>query len=437
MASSQNLMQMGTKPPIYQINLSLPPIQRYVELATIYRDRMRALRGMFDELIHSISPRIPIKPVHKLAKLFLRRLYTADETDELRGISHATDIDLYLLICLNTVLDLLMGCTSGGVRVRGGPSHPPRMLHFRTLDWGMDPLRALIVELEFVRAEQPGQVLARSITYVGFVGVLTGVREDLSASLNFRPVHDESRNCAFYSNHALVLLGLRQSVSSLLRQCIVPPVEAGLASLASIVERVPGMPTTAAYLIFCDGKTAVTMEKDYRSAVVRSSESFIIATNHDQEPGSAAPETVAADKRRNHLGLSLVSSEAQVMADLVEDSNERRGCMQAHWDREVRKQNAQARLQAAKTNTQHLAEPAGTRSSLRLRQRREEQEAETQRLDEFDADDESKVSITEKQTTTWLTTFPVLNETTHYAAIMDPTQGRFAWVRQYDPAEWE
>jgi hypothetical protein len=45
-----------------------------------------------------------------------------------------------------------------------------KMLHFRTLDWGMDSLRKLIVQLEFVN-EKGGSVIARSITYAGFVEV--------------------------------------------------------------------------------------------------------------------------------------------------------------------------------------------------------------------------------------------------------------------------
>lgn len=75
---------MGKAPPIFRINLSLPPSERYVELSRIYRDRMRALRSMFDELVQGISPKIPLKGVHLLARLALRRLYTDEETDELR-----------------------------------------------------------------------------------------------------------------------------------------------------------------------------------------------------------------------------------------------------------------------------------------------------------------------------------------------------------------
>ncbi|KAJ6110449.1 beta subunit of N-acylethanolamine-hydrolyzing acid amidase-domain-containing protein [Penicillium sp. IBT 16267x] len=437
---------MGEKPPVFRINLSLPPTERYVALATLYRDRMRALRGMFDELVKSIAPKIPVQLIHKLAWLCLRRLHTRDETEELQGISRATDIDMYLLICLNTVLDLLMGCTSGGVRVRSSASGT-KMLHFRTLDWGMDPLRDLIVQLEFVRDADPDKVIATSITYVGFIGVLTGVRQDLSVSLNFRPVHDTTRNCAFYANHLFVLLGLRQSISSLLRQCILLPTpddhnkKSLFSTLADIVTNVPGTPTTAAYLVFSDGSSTVTMEKDHRTAIVRSSSSFIVTTNHDQEDGSTPPETVADAKRKNHIGLTLVSNEMQVMADLIEDSNERRDCMQSKWDHEVRRQNASADRISSKKQSRILAEPSGSRSSLRLRKLREveqiEVEAEKKRIAALNMDDGTDIAITESRVVDWLTTFPVLNETTHYATIMDPSMGKVAWARRYDTSEWD
>lgn len=64
----------------------------------------------------------------------------------------------------------------GGKRAKSPEEE--RMLHFRTLDWGMDSLRSVLVELEFVRSESedPEKVVARTVTYAGFVGVLSGVR---------------------------------------------------------------------------------------------------------------------------------------------------------------------------------------------------------------------------------------------------------------------
>lgn len=389
----------GTKPPVYRIDLSLPPAERYVEVSRLYREKMRSLTGMFDELITGISPRIPVNLVHFLARLFLRKLYTAEETAEIQGISHETGIHLYLLICLNVVLDLLMGCTSGGVRCKKatGQTH---MLHFRTLDWGMDPLRELIVQLEFIRGDEPQKVIATSITYVGFVGVLTGVKQDLSVSLNFRPVHDPSRNLSFYLNHLFVLLGLRQSISSLLRQCIMPASskkpsfmsairqwcsgrspshELKDPTLKDIIAQVPSLPTTAAYLIFCDGKTTVIMEKDHRDAFVRTSESFIVTTNHDQQPGSKPTEAVAEEKRQ-HAGLGLISADIPSMTELIEESSERLGCMQKRWDAKVQKEKSrrswQAELEQPEQPEQpeQIEPPGSTRSSLRLRKKKKKRQ---------------------------------------------------------------
>ncbi|KAJ5620801.1 beta subunit of N-acylethanolamine-hydrolyzing acid amidase-domain-containing protein [Penicillium lagena] len=437
----------GTKPPVYRIDLSLPPAERYVAVARLYGEKMRSLTGMFDELIEGVSPRIPVNVVHCLARLFLRRLYTAEETAEIQGISLETGIDLYLLICLNVVLDLLMGCTSGGVRCKKATSQT-HMLHFRTLDWGMDPLRELIVQFEFIKGDEPQKVLATSITYVGFVGVLTGVKQDLSVSLNFRPVHDPSRNWSFYLNHLFVLLGLRQSISSLLRQCIMPASsqEPSLMSairlwcfgrspshglkdptLKDIIAQVPSLPTTAAYLIFCDGTMTVIMEKDHRDAFVRTSESFIVTTNHDQQPGSKPAEAIAEDKRQ-HAGLSLISADIQSMADLIEESSERLGCMQDKWDAKVQREKSRHSWQAELEETDHSN---FNRSSLRLRKKKEEEAAKKKKQQETSED--LGVFITTSEALEWLNTYPIVNECTHYAALMTPSEGRVSWARWYSP----
>jgi hypothetical protein len=162
--------------PTYTIDLSLQPSQRYVKLARDFQDSISDIAVLFDEVIHGVQPSTRVSVIKFLSRVLLRRVYSEEETEELRGISRVTGVEMFLLVALNTFLDLFMGCTSGGVRTRGSDDeHERRMLHFRTLDWGMDSLRQVLVNLEFVRS--PGsEVIARSITYAGFVGVLTGVR---------------------------------------------------------------------------------------------------------------------------------------------------------------------------------------------------------------------------------------------------------------------
>lgn len=149
---------------------------------------MRDLVPLFDRILSwSIPFSYPRRFIKFLASIFLRRVFSDEETEEMKGIAKMAGVDMFIVVALNVLLDSLLGCTSGGVLVRGKKrkgkngeeeSQVPKMMHFRTLDWGMDGLKNLLVTLEFVRSKssEPERVIARSITYAGFVGVLTGVR---------------------------------------------------------------------------------------------------------------------------------------------------------------------------------------------------------------------------------------------------------------------
>lgn len=167
--------------PTYRIDLGLPPEDRYVELAADFSERMRAVIPLFDDILLQVLVYRPLVFVVKLlARLLLRSVFDDEQTREIRSISAVAGVDLHLVVALNTLLDCLLGCTSGAVTVRTGRerSSPGRLMHFRTLDWGMPSLRDLLVTLEFVnsRSATPDQVLARSVSYAGLVGSLTGAR---------------------------------------------------------------------------------------------------------------------------------------------------------------------------------------------------------------------------------------------------------------------
>ena len=366
----------------YTIDLSLPPVERYRELAEDFKTELASLPPLFNEVVQSLHPKLSAYTVHRVARLLLRRLRSKEQTQELRGIQQVTGIEMYLLIAFNVLLDLFMGCTSGGVRVRRS-GEGTKMLHFRTLDWGMDVLRKTIVQLEFV--ESPGgPVIATSVTYVGFVGVLTGVRKGLSISLNFRPNHDASTRTAnfrFYFHHILVLLGFRHSISSLLRQPLLScNVRSEYSTLATIEHRLPAAVTTAAYLIFSDGDRTITMEKDHRTAVVKSAKDFLVITNHDE-----AAE-LQRDTRNNTQTTSHTALEMTGMLELVEESKSRKGCLVREWKT------------VSKGSGSHRA-------------------------------------ISQRRLVTWMNSYPITNEETHFALVMDPDKGQVVWIKRYlDPA---
>ncbi|KAJ5470009.1 hypothetical protein N7530_007366 [Penicillium desertorum] len=362
------------QPPIFRINLSHPPEERYTVLAHLYKDRMRSVTCIFDDVIHNLSPKIPTKPIHWLAP-------AASECSTDSG--HEWSI-----------------------------SAP------WTGAW--TPLRSLIVQLEFVRDDEPDTVLATCITYVGFVGILTGVRKDLSVSLNFRAVHDTRRDVGFYFNYLLVLLGLRQSITSLLRQFVLP-MQGGSTGLSNtstleeILHEVPCLRTTAAYLIFCDGRSIVAMEKDYGTAFWRRSSSFLIKTNHDEDTASVMDEAIAND--RGYTGLRVADG-MQSMAEIIEESKARQASMQGKWDRRVRDHGVfQQQLKRRRVKDDALPR------SMRLKWKRNTKMGWE--------DPESEVSVTLGTVLGWLCSDPIVNEDTHYAVLMDPVEGRFIYSGQF------
>ena len=144
------------EPPLYRVDLSLPPESRYNRICDDYKSQMIDLVGIYDELLSFTHfPRL----LGFLAKNLLRRVRSEEETREIKGISLATGIPVYLLVAFNTFLDLFSGCMSGGAQVKL-PRMPreTRMIHFRNLDWAMDPLRNMIIRVEYVI---DGTVIAR------------------------------------------------------------------------------------------------------------------------------------------------------------------------------------------------------------------------------------------------------------------------------------
>ncbi|KAL9614447.1 MAG: hypothetical protein Q9167_001050 [Letrouitia subvulpina] len=361
-----------SEPPKYIIDLSLPPAERYKRIATDFKPTIIALPVLFDDLVKELRPELSVTGVRRIARLTLRRLYSEEETEEIRGIYEVTGIEMYLLIALNVLLDLFMGCTSGGIKVSEGQNS--RMLHFRTLDWGMDPLRKIVVHLDFVE-QSGGPIVASSVTYVGFVGYLTGVRKGLSASLNFRAKHSATSrldNFRFYFHNLLVLLGFRPTISSLLRQCIIPQnprfkkTKSQVWNLDSIEQHFPGLKSTAAYLIFCDGERVVILEKDHHTAIVRSSREFAVVCNHDQDedPGTEISSSLHAE-----IGMDFLIAESISRQDIL-------------------------------TN---LWNTSKSRSK----------------------------PITSRRLEPWIDKRPITDTETHFASLMDPKAGKIIWTKLY------
>jgi hypothetical protein len=328
---------------------------------------------------------------------------------------------MYLLICFNVVLDLLMGCSSGGAAVRDeapASGTEAKMVHFRTLDWGMPSLRLVLVHLDFVLGPH-GEVVASSITYAGFVGVLTGVRKGLSLSLNFRGVHDGSgglvTSMRYHGHLGMVLLGLRPSASSVLRSYLIPGAYGKhdgvrLPSYEDIVRKIScrdePVLSTACYLCFSSGYETTVIEKDLKTARLSSNTKFIVVTNADSEGDHDGDMTRAKPTRRS-AGTNPIAGEivppATALDELIDDANERKACAEQNYRKFLRRRSRSSRPGRSPNEDSH--------STLRL--------PLVQDIVEL------------------VQTYPTTNECTHFAAVMDPLAGEFAWCRYWrEPIEY-
>ncbi|KAM0544211.1 hypothetical protein ACHAPJ_011900 [Fusarium lateritium] len=396
--------------PRFVVDLSQPPETRYAHIIPHFKESVDScdLPSLFHELLKELAGPYLGKVLAAVARPLLRRVHSKEESRELKGISKAIKIPMHILVAFNVLLDLLLGCTSGGVRSLGSvtsPKQDTRMLHFRTLDWGMDKLRQIVVELDFVRSSG-GPVVATTITYLGYVGVLTGVRKGLSISLNFRPYHARETSRQHFSfrwHQAMVVLGCRQSISSALRKVLLGEArgpdhqshesqesinvepesqDASDDYVQQVLKNLSKSDSTSAYIILCQPERVYIVEKDHRRALIHESDTFLTACNHDfkdeNDPSrlqEAATEIAEGD-------------DAIGMADLVGFSLDRKNHLENLWKKRVR--------------------------ACRRRYK--------QRVD----------VVTPPDVIGFLKDEEISNPETHYAVVMDPKEGKVIWRRLYE-----
>ncbi|KAF5494688.1 Acid ceramidase [Colletotrichum siamense] len=396
--------------PIYRIDLALPPEQRYVQIAKDFAEQLRAIAPLYDLVLAQILVYPPIIRLAKfLVRLCLRRVYDDDENREIRSIAETAGVDLHLVVALNTFLDCLLGCTSGTVPVcdddapEDAPSH---LMHFRTLDWGMPELADVLVQLDFVdsKSQQPDRVLARSITYAGFVGTLTGVRPLMN-----------TRTKSSIFHQVLVLLGRRPPISSMLRQVLLPPKpvdvksakDTDTSSLIAFATDFMKNPSPSCYLIFSTPQEAVVIQKDYIGGNIKHTYDFIAQANHDTN------HTLCCGASEfHHKALELEDSSSIPEDSLwLSGSAERQNFIHDNWKTHSK------RLEATASTDVDTAEGQSGNGSCIALAKSLQPNSRTR-------------GVTKSVLKRWMMSEPVFNDFTHFATAMDPLSGDVVFLKK-------
>jgi hypothetical protein len=153
------------------------------------------------------------------------------------------------------------------------------------------------------------------------------------------------------------------------------------------------------YLVLCDGHFAALIVKDCDMGKFQFSAGFIAQTNHDPDDkrDSKNRENETSRQERHEVIASSFGVDGW-----IEESVDRLQCIQKRWDRVVQKSRAKSSTTAiGNVETSAFGDSQGI-----------------------------KPSITEKTLRRWLSTYPTLNECSHFTAILDPVSGKIRWLKR-------
>ena len=164
----------GYAPKEYNINLDLPPLERWREIVTDYAPKIQAFRSYV------------LRSTHLPAFFFnfVDYSYAArrdpEYAEELQAIAQLSGMDFSMMYLINFVYEISAFCTSTIVRTASG-----KIIHGRNLDFPFSPYIAnLTAQVSFYRG---GSLLYKADVTVGSLGILAGVKPGKFAiSLNER-----------------------------------------------------------------------------------------------------------------------------------------------------------------------------------------------------------------------------------------------------------
>jgi len=172
------------------INLDLAPRDRWTALATEYKTQIANMVNQFVDHITKFPGQTWedfMVYLESNQNMILDRMPNG-YGDEIRGIQQAVGLKMSSLLAFNLGYEIMGFCTSVVAQDLSG-----HMIHGRNLDFGLflgfntsagpnenfqwtntDLLRQMTVITDFTR---DGKVLYSTVSYVGYVGLLTGVRK--------------------------------------------------------------------------------------------------------------------------------------------------------------------------------------------------------------------------------------------------------------------
>lgn len=162
--------------PRYKFNLDEHPSKRWANIVKENKEKIKNIEGELDKFMKEIVLSSSLMWLMKKLAEWGKVLYS----EELISISKESGISLGKLTAMQLVYEMFACCTS----IIANESQHKYPIHIRTMDWDFSFLKDITIELEYIRG---GQTIGIVTTWLGYVGVLTGMRNNQYAvSVNYR-----------------------------------------------------------------------------------------------------------------------------------------------------------------------------------------------------------------------------------------------------------
>lgn len=128
--------------------------------------------------------------------------------EEIQNISEMLDVDFEKILLLQLMYEMCSACTTIITYLQG------ERIFFRTMDWDMEILKKITIELEFIKNKK---TIFIAPTWIGCVGVFTAhnVNDNYSLAVNYR--NTKSISITSVMNNLWKIISMRWPISYLIR----------------------------------------------------------------------------------------------------------------------------------------------------------------------------------------------------------------------------
>ena len=165
------------EPPVFKISLDNPPEKRWTEVIAAKKPAMQ-------NFIHEARILVGRNVIWGVGSFLKNGYYPLEIQQEIESIADLAEVSFEEALFSNFLYEFYVHCSSIVARDSEG-----KLIFGRNLDYNFgDLLSKVVVELHVYREQK---LLYKYVTFAGYVGVLTGMRENSFAiSMDQRNMHD-------------------------------------------------------------------------------------------------------------------------------------------------------------------------------------------------------------------------------------------------------